>query len=355
MNCMNRRSFLALTAGAALTGQSSAGTAAKDDGWPTRETLNKLFRQYAEYFRSHLSERYKALPLEIGGDDWILGREDESESSYGQAGEPCLLVQSPPVDLSPHMCIQVGKSGQVIQATACIYELVARFKDSAKLQAKALLTWDLPEAVTRAHAALKALGWEVPPDMRLGHVGYSTDLGGCLRAVWNRTFGGIPEISSNAAPDQIRISINVNGEGADFVRWRRGPVPEATTPKLTSGEAMDIALKAIPAFLEGGAWTAHLLSAVLKNPVLREYKGTGLCVTNPNWVTDRGRFELDIGYPRERRLCWRSTFLFQEKTGAMLNESGLEPDRNWVELEIHVDALTGEVMGGRISGSHEVR
>lgn len=343
---MNRRTFFTLTT-AALSTPVIAQSSAKDDGWPTRETLNALFCRYSEFFRSHLAEKYKSLPLEIGDDDWIVGRGDESKISIGPEGEPSLMVVSPREDLQVFLYIQVSKAGQVILAGAGIYQLITRFQDHGKpLPARPLPKWDLPEAINRAQDSLKELGWEIPSDMRLGRVIHRSDAGTCS-AVWHRTFDGLAEISSNADADKISVFINEDGEGAEFIRWRRGPVPERTIPRLTSGEALAIAAKAVPLFLAEGTWSQHVMSLNLKDPVLREFKGIELCVTSPNWMTDPSRFKLNILYPRERRLCWRSTFLFAENERADQKNETTESRQKKMLLEIHVDALTGELMGGK--------
>lgn len=305
--------------------------AAAEDSWPTREQLNVIYGKNSEFFRSYLPEKFGGLALDIEQNDWIGDRREPADE-----GEPHLWVRKQKTQEGDlYGIIQVSKTGHVISAGAHVFH-------SGTPNVRTVPMWDMATAIERAEKALKSYGWEVSADMQLNCVHYS--INGSWEIIWNRTFGGVPEVKNDAPIDQVCVLIEEDGSGIRFIRWRRGAEPPGTTPKLSQTEAIVLAAKAVPQIMA----TDIYRSWMPKNLAPTELKNIDLCVSVPNWILNP-KMTLSIDKTmKDRRLCWRATFLLyrRDTVGEQKGRPVYQATQGLVH--VYVDAISGEIVGGNM-------
>lgn len=326
---MTRKFFLSLSVAASACLHVSH--AEENDGWPTKERLRELFRKNSEFFRNYDPEKFKNLPLEIKDESWIDDRMEADE-----VGQPYLWITSPAEKGEVFGIIQVGRDGSVIAAGAEIRRTTPK-------KNKQIPKWDMTEAVKRASEGLQRFGWDIPSDLQLAQVQYTLD--GTWYIIWHPTYGGVPEVKNDVALDQIGVVLDDDGDGVRFTRFRRGPAPAHTVPKLSRTEGIVLATKAVPKIMATGiyrSWMPKDLSPI-------ELKQFDLCVTVPNWILDPGGYKLSTNQViTERRLCWRAAFLLlrQDVVGEKDGKRFYRDTQGLVY--VLVDAVTGEIVGGNM-------
>lgn len=332
---MNRRTFLATTAAAGVTG-ALADT--PDDEWPTNESVAAEYKKAMEFFRAALPEKLASVPPAVENDTWM-----RHMKAAGSEDEAYVLVMSP-LDRPAAGIVRVSKTGQLLLAGASVIA-------DPKAPIRPVPQWSIAAAIENASSWLKRFGWAVPTDFQVGKAEY--DLGGNWQILWHHVYGVIPELQRQGTPaDTITVMMEEDGSGLRFIRDIRGPQPATTTSKITRTEGVILAAKALPSVMATGIYKSWMPPGM--SPL--SFHSAELCVVRPNWLLDPKRYSLNGPKgPPERRLCWQVTFELsrREKSGEK-NGKPVYSLAGQGQVFVDVDAVTGEVVGGDMLGmAHE--
>jgi hypothetical protein len=232
----------------------------------------------------------------------------------------------------------------LFQKTAAIYQManhqLSRYVTTNNVQKVPKLS--VSEALDRAKFYLKELEVELPTNAILKVVSFGGDYLGQWEVRWRPATGGFTYDDLLSCEEQSMVVLFHEEYGfCGYACALDFPAPTSTVVRVTQEEAIVKASKVAPLVMK----TPFYRMCRERGFVVSGVKNTELKIVAPNWLLDPARaIWIRKTPPEETRLCWIVTFetkdTIERKGGMRLTD---------VDIYIHIDAATGEVVGANFT------